>query len=592
MKSSHFIAIFGFHLFASALAANSKDLPQSAPNVVVILTDDQGWGDLSIHGNKNLKTPNLDSLAREGAMMEHFYVSPVCSPTRAEFLTGRYHLRGGVTSTSSGGERLNLGAITIAEVFQQAGYATGAFGKWHNGTQPPYHPRCRGFDTFYGFTSGHWGHYYSPMMEADDHLVKGEGYMSDDFTNHAMRFVEAHREEPFFCYLAFNTPHSPMQVPETYWSRFEDQPLEMRYREPDREDLDHTRAALAMCENLDWNVGRLLKKLDALALRESTIVVFFCDNGPNGNRWNSDFRGRKGSTDEGGVRSPLFIRWPNHIRASTRLPQISAAIDLLPTLGDLAGIAPIKPSSVDGVSLSDLLLGRSSSIAERVIFSHWNGRVSARSQNFRLDHQGRLYDMRADQAQREEVSTRFPGIRQQLKDAVERWKTEQQVGIQRPKRPFTVGDSDHHQTLLPVRDAQTTGKISRSNRFPNDAYLTGWTQASDLIQWPVEVRHEGLYEVRLWYTCAPENLNSLLELSFGGEKIRARVDEAWNPALQGAEQDRVPRQESLIKPFKPFPMGYLYLHKTSGDLRLKALDIPGSSAPDIRLLELKYVQNP
>ncbi|MGA1016164.1 MAG: N-acetylgalactosamine 6-sulfate sulfatase, partial [Limisphaerales bacterium] len=193
---------------------------------------------------------------------------------------------------------------------------------------------------------------------------------------------------------------------------------------------------------------------------------------------------------------------------------------------------------------------------------------------------------------REEVSTRFPGIRQQLKDAVERWKTEQQVGIQRPKRPFTVGDSDHHQTLLPVRDAQTTGKISRSNRFPNDAYLTGWTQASDLIQWPVEVRHEGLYEVRLWYTCAPENLNSLLELSFGGEKIRARVDEAWNPALQGAEQDRVPRQESLIKPFKPFPMGYLYLHKTSGDLRLKALDIPGSSAPDIRLLELKYVQNP
>ncbi|MCI0699519.1 MAG: sulfatase-like hydrolase/transferase, partial [Planctomycetia bacterium] len=145
------------------------------PNVVVILTDDQGWGDLSIHGNTNLKTPNLDSLAKDGASFSHFYVQPVCSPTRAEFLTGRYHLRGGVRNVTSGGERLNLDEKTIADTFKAGGYSTACFGKWHNGSQYPYHPNGRGFDEYYGFTSGHWGDYYSPPLEHNDKDVRGEG---------------------------------------------------------------------------------------------------------------------------------------------------------------------------------------------------------------------------------------------------------------------------------------------------------------------------------------------------------------------------------------------------------------------------------
>ncbi len=197
-----------------ALAAESK------PNVIVILSDDQGWGDLSVHGNTDLRTPNIDSLAKDGAMFERFFVCPVCSPTRAEFLTGRYHPRGGVFSTSAGGERLDLDETTIAQTFQAAGYATGAFGKWHNGSQPPYHPNNRGFEEYYGFCSGHWGQYFSPMLEHNGTLVRGHGFIIDDLTDHAMKFMEQHRDRPFFCYVPFNTPHSPMQVPDSFYDRF------------------------------------------------------------------------------------------------------------------------------------------------------------------------------------------------------------------------------------------------------------------------------------------------------------------------------------------------------------------------------------
>ena len=186
------------------------------PNVVIILTDDQGWGDLSMQGNTNLQTPNIDRLAKEGVTFEHFYVSPVCSPTRAEILTGRYSVRSGVYSTSMGGERIDLDEILMPEIFKKAGYETAAYGKWHNGMQPPYHPNARGFDDYYGFASGHWGNYFSPMLEHNGQTVKGEGFLPDDLTDHAIDFVRKNRKKPFFLYLPLNTPHSPMQVPDEY----------------------------------------------------------------------------------------------------------------------------------------------------------------------------------------------------------------------------------------------------------------------------------------------------------------------------------------------------------------------------------------
>jgi arylsulfatase A-like enzyme len=189
----HFLLVI-VGLFAS-LFVRAAD----KPNIVVILADDQGWGDLSINGNKNLATPNIDSLGRGGVMLDRFYVCPVCSPTRAEFLTGRYHPRGGVFNVTTGGERLNTDVKTIADTFKAAGYATGAFGKWHNGSQWPYHPNARGFDEYYGFTSGHWGEYFDPPLEHNGKFVRGKGYITDDLTDHALGFIEKNKKRPFFC---------------------------------------------------------------------------------------------------------------------------------------------------------------------------------------------------------------------------------------------------------------------------------------------------------------------------------------------------------------------------------------------------------
>lgn len=323
-------------------------VPDSGPNVILFLADDQGWGDLSSHGNTNVRTPNLDTLAREGASFTRFFVSPVCSPTRAELLTGRYHPRTGVYATSRGGERLDLDETTIAQIFHAAGYATAAFGKWHNGSQPPYHPNARGFDEFYGFTSGHWGNYFDPPLDHNGRVVRGNGYVTDDFTDRAIRFIEDHRAEPFFVWVAYNTPHSPMQVPDRWWARFEDGDLAQRHRDPGKEHLDHTRAALAMTENIDWNVGRLTGRLAELGLADDTIVVYLTDNGPNGWRWNGGMKGRKGSTDEGAsappsssaghapskpARSSIASRprstccrlWPNSPASRTRPPTPSTA---------------------------------------------------------------------------------------------------------------------------------------------------------------------------------------------------------------------------------------------------------------------------
>lgn len=366
------------------------------PNVVVILADDQGWGDLSVNGNSNLATPNIDSLARDGLTFERFFVCQVCAPTRAEFLTGRYHPRSGVSGVSLGQERMNYDETTIADLFKASSYSTAAFGKWHNGTQPPYHPNNRGFDEYYGFTSGHWGHYFSPPLDHNGQRVRGNGFIVDDFTDHALAFIESNRERPFFCYVPLNTPHSPMMVPDRSYAKFDGKELGMRHREPDKEDVMMTRAALALCENIDWNVGRILKKLDDLELRDHTIVIYFSDNGPNSDRWNGDMKGRKGTIDEGGLRSPFFIRWPGRIRANDSVPQIAGAIDLLPTLCELAGIDAKTNKPLDGRSLSPLLLNKSPEWEPRSLLAVRNNDVSVRTQRIRLDASGRLFDIEAD----------------------------------------------------------------------------------------------------------------------------------------------------------------------------------------------------
>ena len=577
------LGLFLGQLPAQAVVADEASRP---PNVVVFLADDQGWGDLSIHGNTNLSTPHIDSLAKDGALFDRFFVCPVCSPTRAEFLTGRYHLRGGVRGVSTGQERLDLDETTIAQVFKEAGYATAAFGKWHNGLQSPYHPNDRGFDEFYGFCSGHWGDYFDPPLEHNGKFVRGKGFTADDFTNRAIEFIEQHRAGPFFCYLPFNTPHSPMQVPDEYWDLFKDKELTLRARELQQEDVPKTRAALAMCENIDWNVGRVLAKLDELKLAENTIVLYFCDNGPNGARWNGGMKGQKGSTDEGGVRSPLLIRWPEKIAAGKRIEPIAGAIDLLPTLCDLAGVPFSTAKPLDGRSLKPLLIGSAMKWRDRFLVTHWAGRYSLRNQKYRLDNMGALFDMIADPEQRRDVAREQPTVAALLSAELARWKDEFKAELGKDDRPFTVGYSAA--TPLPARDGVPHGNIKRSEAAPNCSFFTNWTSTDDSITWDVEIGKPGRYEAIVYYTCPAADVGSTIELSLGGSRLEATIAEAHDPPLYGREHDRVPRKgESFMKDFQPLTLGTLELPAIRGQLALRALQVPGKQVMDVRYMVLK-----
>jgi len=573
------------------VSLSSSLIAADHPNVVVFLSDDQGWGDLSSSGNTDLATPHIDSLKEDGASFDRFYVCPVCSPTRAEFLTGRHHARSGVYSTSAGGERMDLDETTIADLFHSAGYATGAFGKWHNGMQYPYHPNGRGFDEFYGFCSGHWGNYFDPMLEHNGRIVEGEGFCIDDFTNHAMTFMESANKEgkPFFAYLPYNTPHSPMQVPDQFWDKFADKKLNYsneQQKEPASKD-NHKRCALAMCENLDWNVGRVLEKLEQMGVEENTIVVWFHDNGPNGVRWNGGMRGRKGSTDEGGVRSPLYVRWPKIIASDSTIPQISSARDLLPTLCDLAGVSYNTEKPLDGRSLKPLLSGKNSEWKDRILINQWGKKISARSQQYRLDHQGKLYDMVDDPGQKKDVSKQHPEIAQQLAAVVKKHEDDFMADYYRDDRPFVIAHPGSPLTQLPARDGVAHGGIERSNKFPNCSFFRHWTSTDDKISWTAEVGESGTYKVVLYY--AAKEAGAKCELRFNDAVLPFEITEAHDVPELGAEHDRYARQESYVKQFKSVPIGEIKLKEGTGTMTLQATEIPGEEAMEFRLLTLERV---
>lgn len=583
------IAIAGLPWLA---AAPARAVPPR-PNIVVVLADDAGWGDWSFTGNTNLATPAIDGLARDGAVLETFCVQPVCSPTRAEWLTGRSHPRTGVRGVSLGEERMNADERTIGDLLTSAGYATGCFGKWHNGTQWPLHPRARGFATFEGFTEGHWGDYFDAEMEHDGRFIKGSGYLADDLTDRAIGFIEREAGRPFFCYLAFNTPHSPLSVTDADWERFRDREIVLRGARGDREDLPFTRAALAMVENLDRNVGRLLAALDRRGLARDTIVVFFSDNGPNSDRWCGGMRGRKGSTDDGGVRSVCCIRFPARITPGTRVGDVAGAIDLLPTICGLAGVPIPAGKPLDGIDLSPLLTDApqasalAAAIATRGIVAAWAGKVSVRTRRHRLDAQGRLYDMEADPGQTHDIAATEPAEAVRLRGIAAAWRRDVLEPAQRrPAEPFPVGFAGAPHTELPARDGRPQGAIARSGKAPNSSFFTNWTGIDDAITWNIDVLGPGRYEAILWYTCPPADAGATVELSCGAAAVSGRIAPGWNPPLE-RDDDRVARAgEGYAKDFRPLRLGMIDLPAGPGTLMLRATAIPGKTVADVRRLVL------
>ena len=593
----------GLLIFAAlSLSANAAE----RPNVVIFLADDAGWGDYSQTGNTQVRTPHIDSIAQQGVTLDRFFVCPVCAPTRAEFLTGRYHPRGGVRGVSTGQERLDLEEHTIAEAFRAAGYATGAFGKWHNGSQWPYHPMARGFEEYFGHTAGHWGEYFDAPLEENGRMIRTKGYIVDVCTDRALDFIDRNRSKSFFCYVPFTTPHSPWAAPEKDWQLFKDMPMMQRATLPNQEDLNHTRCALAMIENQDANVGRVLSKLEELKLADNTIVLYFSDNGPNSWRWNGGMKGRKGSTDEGGVRSVGFIRWPAKLPAGHTVTQIAGAIDLLPTLTNLAGIERVGEKPLDGRDLSPLLLKQPTEWPDRMIFSTWAGKVSGRTQQYRLDDRGELFDMLADPGQTMPITQRETQVAERLKVAAAEWRNEvfdkpfsseaagPMKGRKKPgggktvdPRPLTVGYREFPITMLPARDGEPLGGVRRSSSAPNCSYFINWTSKEDKMVWLLDVHTTGQYEAVIDYTCPVADAGSLVELSYGERRLTGRVTPGWDPPLY-TNQDTLPRPpaESQMKEFRPLKLGEIRLEKGIAPLTLRALEIPGASVMDVRRVTL------
>jgi arylsulfatase A-like enzyme len=574
------------------------------PNVVVLLSDDAGWGDYSFNGNRQVATPNIDAIAKGGAHFDRFFVQPVCSPTRSEFLTGRYHRRLGVYGVSTGQERMNPDEKTFADSFKAAGYVTGIFGKWHNGSQWPYHPLARGFDTFWGYTSGHWGEYFDAPLEHNGVMKKSQGYIVDVLTDKALQFIERNKGKPFLCYVPFTTPHSPWSAPKEDWARFKDKPITQTATQAKAEKADETRCALAMVENQDRNVGRILAKLRELKLENDTIVVYFSDNGPNGHRWTGGMKGTKGTTDEGGVRSPLFIRWPGRIDAGTQVKPIAGAIDLAPTLHALAGVKRAGDKPLDGRDLSPLLKrGHDADWAPRQIFQTWGSNISVRTETHRLDSAGNLFDMAADPGQTTPIQSEQPGLAQELTAAVAAWRKE--MGIAAPAggkgkakgangpgnavdpRPISVGYREFPITMLPARDGEPRGEMRRSSKAPNSSYFVNWTKTTDAAVWNIEVVNAGTYIVTLDYACSAADVGATLELSFEGTLLKGKVTEAFDSPLKH-EQDTIARPdgESVMRDFKAMTLGEIRLEPGKGELKLRATAIPGKGVMDLRRVTL------
>jgi arylsulfatase A-like enzyme len=485
------------------------------PNLVVIIADDQGYGDLGIHGNTKIRTPHLDRLARQGVRLSQFYVSPVCSPTRASLLTGRYNYRTGVVDTFLGRSIMDPAELTLAERLASAGYRTGIFGKWHLGDNLPARPIDQGFRQALVHKGGGIGqpsdlpggsHYMDPVLLHDGKPRRYQGYCTDVFTTAAIEFMNVASDRPFLLYLAFNCPHDPLEAPEPELGTYRamklgaDQFPSTGFPLPRPLDEDRIARVYAMVSRIDTNVGRLLAALDARGLADSTIVVFLTDNGPAFARYNSGMRGLKGTTYEGGIRVPCFVRWPGRFPAGLVVDRVAAHIDLAPTLLAACEVAVEREPEIDGRSLLPLLRGEpAASWPDRTIYFQWHrgdepefGRsFAARSQRFKLlrrdDQPARprppleLYDIEHDPYEQHDLAAVHPEIVSRMYAAYLDWFRD--VCGTRGFEPvrIQIGDPREIPTVLTRQDWRSPG--------------TGLSALGGA--WQLDVARNGRYEVRV-----------------------------------------------------------------------------------------------
>ncbi len=504
-----------FFAFLGALCASA--LFGQRPNVILIVTDDQGYGDMSCHGHPHLKTPNIDRLHDEGVSLDDYHVDPYCTPTRAALMTGRYSVRVGAWAVTEGRQLLNPDEKTMGDVFAASGYRTGMFGKWHLGDPYPYAPRYRGFQDTVHHLAGGVGEignpvgndYFGDIYYRDGVPEKFEKYCTDVFFDETLRFIEeglnAKNGKPFFVYLPLNAMHGPLTVAESY-----SDPFRVQGHSESKSKF------FGMVKNFDDNLGRLLNSLESWGIDEETIVIFMGDNGTGGGMsangddpsdYNAGMRGKKGSTYEGGHRVACLVRWPGALERGKTVDALTAHIDWLPTLIELCDLDVPNEIAFDGTSIVPLLKGKTENWKERTLHVNrqadqlelWNPDVPSNAkypshavltERWRLVN-GELYDIQADPSQTSDVSKAHPETVDRLLAAQAR-HFEDVTGHGGAYTPFFVGAAEQNPTRFTTRDWHHTegGVIWKMELVRDDSlFVNGF--------WPIHVVRAGKYAARL-----------------------------------------------------------------------------------------------
>ncbi len=512
------------------------------PNIVLVMTDDQGFGDLGVHGNELIETPNLDRFAGESLEMERFYVNPLCSPTRASLMTGRYYLRTGVLHTSRGAAKMSGDEITIAELLGDAGYRTGIFGKWHLGDNYPMRPQDQGFQETLVHRSGGIGqtpdadaNYFEPVLWRNGQRETGNGYCTDLFFDAALEFIGKSDERPFFVYLPTNVPHGPLEVSASYSAAF------------DAKGIDSNTAKIyGMLKNLDENFGRLTETIEERGLGENTLVIFMTDNGPTRGRFNAELRGNKGSVYEGGIRVPFFARWPGNFEPSKKIDRIAAHIDVLPTLLEVAGAAVPNSRVLDGTSLLSLWTGKvePTDWPARTLFTqHIKSIIQAPYQNataFDQKHkivfypktandshfsantnnlEMEVFDIELDFREQNDLSDALETVATNLKRRYDQW----------------------FQEMKNTRGFQP-GLIHLGTRFENPSLLCRYQDGhrpygtdSEPIGWPVKILASGRFRIEI--DASEVSSGYVLAVRWSGETRRLKLPSGENSVDLELEED-------------------------------------------------------
>lgn len=507
-----------FLLLLCSCNKDNRNASIESPNLLLILVDDMGYGDLSSAGNPSLQTPHLDALATKSVCFEHFYVSPVCAPTRASLLTGKYPQRSGVYSVTNGFESMSPAAVTLGELLQPLGYRTGLFGKWHLGEYHPMTPQAQGFDEFVGFRTGHHAQYFDPILEHNGQDQAYKGYITDLLTAEAFTFMEE-TDSPFFCFLSFNAPHTPLQIDSSYYTHFLRQGLNER-----------TARVYGMIENVDHNVGLLLDQLNQIDKLRETIIIFMSDNGPISGwrvpqekmRYNAGLRDQKFTIYEGGIRTQSFWFWPDQWKPKRVKQQLAAHIDLVPTFLDLLSRKNRSTEQLefDGLSLLPVLLNEEipAALRDRLIFQHFHlstlekpapfpGGI-ALQWPFKMAEDSLLFKLSEDPSEAKNLANEYPETLQMLRQAYQNWWQSLPHDTSAFALRIPIGHAEENPVLLQPHHGKSIGKVKflgqrgllgeRIGSHPSGVdgdWLGEWREEGDGARWLLDVQRAGTYEI-------------------------------------------------------------------------------------------------